>query len=115
MSTRRIQKHYSDIQKCNKSKAQLDLEMKKTCKGPKDGFYIYSWSKNKPKENYILMQKDVGELMTVDTEKGEIISAFFPFVFSGNICSQAFQVYVAQWQSLKDYSTIHDIGRGIQG
>lgn len=49
--------------------------------------------------------------MTMDPEKGEVISAFFAFLFSGNVCSQVFQVYVIQWQNLKHYSTIHDIGR----
>lgn len=69
--------------------------MKKRGKGPKDSFCIYSWSKNKPKENYILMQKEVGELMTMDPEKGEAISALFAFGFSGNVCCQVLQVYVA--------------------
>lgn len=57
MRTGRLQKHYPDIRNCNKFKAQLNLEMKKRSKGLKDGFYIYSQSKNKPKENYILVQK----------------------------------------------------------
>lgn len=53
--------------------------------------------------------------MTKDPEKGQVICAFFVFVFSGNICSQAFQIYNIQWQSLKDYSTIYDTERLIQG
>lgn len=78
-----------------KPKLSWTWKWRREAKGQKTVSTFTAEAKKNPKENYILMQKEVGELMTMDPEKGEAISALFAFGFSGNVCCQVLQVYVA--------------------
>lgn len=68
-----VQKEYKNLTKDSehnkKVKAQHDSEMKKWDKKSKQSLYIYIWSKNKPKENEILIQEVVKELARRENAK----------------------------------------------
>ncbi|KAF4803728.1 RNA-directed DNA polymerase from mobile element jockey-like protein [Turdus rufiventris] len=57
-------------------------------KGNKKGFYRYKSRKRKTKENVGPLLNRNGDLVTKDSEKAEVLIAFFALVFTGKFCLQ---------------------------
>lgn len=64
-----------------KSKVQLELKLAEDIRVNMNSFHCYIRSKRIHKENVGLAVNGVGELMTVDTNKAEVLSAFFTSLF----------------------------------
>ncbi|PKU45588.1 rna-directed dna polymerase from mobile element jockey-like [Limosa lapponica baueri] len=65
-----------------KAKDHLELNLKRDVKGSKKSFFKYISSKRKTKENVGLLLNEVGALAMEDTEKAELLNAFFASVFT---------------------------------
>lgn len=63
------------------AKAHLDLNLLKDVKTNKIGFYGYSSSKRKTRENENQLLKEEGNQLEHDMEKAEIINVFFTSAF----------------------------------
>ncbi|KAK4818277.1 hypothetical protein QYF61_009995 [Mycteria americana] len=61
-------------------------------KDNKKSFYRYVGDKKKTRENVGLLQKEMGDLVTHDTEKAEVLNDFFASVFTGKCSSHTAQV-----------------------
>ena len=60
-----------------KAKVQLVLRLVRNIKGNKKRFYCCISSKRLNKENAGLLLNEVGDLVTVYTDKAEVLNAFF--------------------------------------
>ncbi|GAB0188533.1 mitochondrial enolase superfamily member 1 [Grus japonensis] len=65
-----------------KAKAHLELNLARDVKENKKGFFKYISSKRKNRENVGPLLNEVGALVTEDTEKVELLNAFFASVFT---------------------------------
>ncbi|KGL73735.1 hypothetical protein N309_09201, partial [Tinamus guttatus] len=74
------------VRKCRdatrKAKARLESELARDVRDNKKGFYKYSSSKRKTRENVGLLLNGVGDLVAEDTEKAELLNAFFASVLT---------------------------------
>jgi len=82
------QEEYRDnVQLCRdgvrKAKAHLEMNLVKDVRGNGKGFYQYISNKRKTRENMDSLLNGAVPLLTEDTEKAKILSAFFTSVFSG--------------------------------
>ncbi|GAB0207863.1 hypothetical protein GRJ2_003252000 [Grus japonensis] len=74
-----------------KAKAHLELNLARDVKDNKKGFFKYISSKRKTRENVGLLLNEVGALVTEDTEKAELLNAFFASVFTAKVGPQESQ------------------------
>ncbi|GAB0206875.1 mitochondrial enolase superfamily member 1 [Grus japonensis] len=74
-----------------KAKAHLELNLAMDVKDNKKGFFKYISSKRKTRENVGLLLNEVGALVTEDTEKMELLNAFFASVFTAKVGPQETQ------------------------
>ncbi|GAB0182057.1 mitochondrial enolase superfamily member 1 [Grus japonensis] len=75
-----------------KAKAQLELKLSRNIKDNKKGFFKYISSKRKTRENVSPLLNEVGALvMEEDTEKVELLNAFFALVFTAKASPQETQ------------------------
>ncbi|GAB0206062.1 mitochondrial enolase superfamily member 1 [Grus japonensis] len=65
-----------------KVKAHLELKLARDVKANKKGFFKYISSKRKTRENVGPLLNEVSALVTEDTEKAELLNAFFASVFT---------------------------------
>ncbi|PKU31717.1 rna-directed dna polymerase from mobile element jockey-like [Limosa lapponica baueri] len=63
-----------------KARECLELNLAKDVKDNKKGFFEYSSSKRKTRDNVGPLLNEVGTLVTEDAEKTELLNAFFPSV-----------------------------------
>ena len=73
-----------------KAKGHLEFNLARDVK-KKKGFFNYISSKRKTRDNAGLLLNEVGVLVTEDTEKAELLSAFFASVFSAKAGTQESQ------------------------
>ena len=71
-----------------KSKAHLELNLARGVKDNKKGFFKYISCRRKVKENVGPLLNEVGALVTKDTEKAELLNAFFASVFTAKTSPQ---------------------------
>ncbi|GAB0182914.1 mitochondrial enolase superfamily member 1 [Grus japonensis] len=92
------EKHRDVVRECRdatkKAKAHLELSLARDAKDKKKGFFKYSTllsSKKTTRENVGPLLKEVGALVTEDTEKAELLNAFFASVFTAKVSPQESQ------------------------
>ncbi|KAK4810486.1 hypothetical protein QYF61_004266 [Mycteria americana] len=74
-----------------KDKAQMEFNLARDVKDNKKGFYKYIGDKKKTRENVGLLLNETGDLVTQDTEKAEVLNAFFASVFTSKTGLQEYQ------------------------
>ena len=74
-----------------KAKAHLELNLTRDVKDNKKGFFKYISSKWKTRENVGPLLKEGGDLVMEDTEKVELLNAFFASVFTAKAGPQESQ------------------------
>ena len=65
-----------------KAKVHLELNLARDVKDNKKGFFKHISSKRKTRDNVGPLLNEVGVLVTEDTEKAELLNAFFASVFT---------------------------------
>ncbi|GAB0175820.1 mitochondrial enolase superfamily member 1 [Grus japonensis] len=75
-----------------KAKALRELNLARNVKDNKKSFYKYISDKRKTRENMGPLQKEMGDLVTQDIEKAEVLNDFFASVFTGKCSSHTAQV-----------------------
>ncbi|KAF4790719.1 hypothetical protein TURU_138206 [Turdus rufiventris] len=75
-----------------KDKTHLGLSLARDIKDNKKGFYKYISSKRKIRENVRPLLNQMGVLETEDTEKVELLNAFFASVFTAEVDPQESQI-----------------------
>lgn len=71
-----------------KVKALLELNLSREEKSNKKGFYRYTSSKKKIRENVDLLQNEMGQVWWWDMETAQLLNAFFALIFTGKISLQ---------------------------
>ncbi|GAB0206764.1 mitochondrial enolase superfamily member 1 [Grus japonensis] len=74
-----------------KAKAHLELKLARDVKDNKKGFFKYISSKRKTRENVDPLLNEVSALVMEDTEKAELLNAFFVSVFTAKVDPQESQ------------------------
>jgi len=74
-----------------KAKVHLELNLAREVKNNREGFFKYSSSKWKMRENVHLLLNEVGALVMEDTGKADLLNAFFALVFTVKADPQASQ------------------------
>ncbi|KAK4828881.1 hypothetical protein QYF61_001439 [Mycteria americana] len=75
-----------------KAKAQMELNLARDIKDNKKGFYRNIGDKRKARENVGPLPKEMGDLVTQDMVKAEVLNAFFASVFTSKTGLQEPQV-----------------------
>ncbi|KAK4811175.1 hypothetical protein QYF61_019806 [Mycteria americana] len=88
------EEYRNTVQTCRdevrKAKAQLELNLARDVKGNKKGFYKYISSKRNTRESGDPLLNEVGDLVTQDMEKAEVLHAFFASVFTSKTSLQEY-------------------------
>ncbi|KFW68190.1 hypothetical protein AS28_13777, partial [Pygoscelis adeliae] len=66
-----------------KAKALIELNLARDIKGNKKRFYRYAGDKRKTRKNVGPLWNEMGDLVTRDTEKAEVLNDFFASVCTG--------------------------------
>ena len=93
-----------------KAKVHLELNLARDVKDNKKGFFKYISRKRKTRENVGLLLNEVGALVTKDTEKAELLNAFFASVFTAKASPQVSQTLEAReevWRK-EDFPLVKD-------
>lgn len=85
-----------------KVKAYLELNLARDVKDNKKGFFSCISSKRKSRENVGPLLNEGGALVVEDTEKAELLNAFFVSVFIANAGPQESQTLKARNSGEKD-------------
>ncbi|GAB0190817.1 mitochondrial enolase superfamily member 1 [Grus japonensis] len=75
-----------------KAKALIEINLARDVKDNKKSFYRYVSDKRRTRENVGPLWNEMGELVTQDIEKAEVLSDFFASVFTGKCLSHTAQV-----------------------
>ncbi|GAB0209645.1 mitochondrial enolase superfamily member 1 [Grus japonensis] len=75
-----------------KAKAQTELNLARDVKDNKKSFYSYVSDKRRTRENVGILQNYMGDLVTQDMEKAEVLNDFFASVFTSKRSSHTAQV-----------------------
>ncbi|GAB0186306.1 mitochondrial enolase superfamily member 1 [Grus japonensis] len=78
-----------------KAKARLEFSPARDVKDNKKGFFKYISSKRKTRENVGPLLNEVGALVMEDTEKVELLNAFFASVFTAKVDPQESEILEA--------------------
>ncbi|GAB0183519.1 mitochondrial enolase superfamily member 1 [Grus japonensis] len=74
-----------------KTKTLIELNLARDVKGNKKSFYRYISDKRKTRENVGPLRNEMGDLVTQDMEKGEVLNDFFASVFTSKCPSHTVQ------------------------
>ena len=69
-----------------KGEAHLVLDLVRDMKGNTKGFYMHIRSKKKTRENAGPLLNGAEHQVTRGMEKAKVLNAFFPSIFTSNIC-----------------------------
>ncbi|GAB0205316.1 mitochondrial enolase superfamily member 1 [Grus japonensis] len=75
-----------------KAKALTELNLARDVKDNKKSFYRYVSEKRRTRENVGPLRNEMGDLVTQDMEKAEVLNDFFASVFTGKCLSHTAQV-----------------------
>ncbi|GAB0208316.1 mitochondrial enolase superfamily member 1 [Grus japonensis] len=75
-----------------KAKALTEISLARDVKDNKKGFYRYVSEKRRTRENVGPLWNEMGDLVTQDMEKAEVLNDFFASVFTGKCSSHTAQV-----------------------
>ncbi|GAB0186169.1 mitochondrial enolase superfamily member 1 [Grus japonensis] len=75
-----------------KAKALTEINLARDVKDNKKSFYRYVSDKMRTRENVGPLRNEMGELVTQDMEKAEVLNDFFASVFTGKSLSHTAQV-----------------------
>ncbi|GAB0205312.1 mitochondrial enolase superfamily member 1 [Grus japonensis] len=75
-----------------KAKALIEISLARDVKDNKKSFYRYVSDKRRTRENVGPLQNEMGDLVTQDMEKAEVLNDFFASVFTGKCLSHTAQV-----------------------
>ncbi|GAB0205305.1 mitochondrial enolase superfamily member 1 [Grus japonensis] len=75
-----------------KAKALIEISLARDVKDNKKSFYRYVSEKRRTRENVGPLRNEMGELVTQDMEKAEVLNDFFASVFTGKCLSHTAQV-----------------------
>ncbi|GAB0178198.1 mitochondrial enolase superfamily member 1 [Grus japonensis] len=75
-----------------KAKALIEISLARDIKDNKKSFYRYVSEKRKTRENVGPLWNEMGDLVTQDMEKAEVLNDFFASVFTGKCLSHTAQV-----------------------
>ncbi|GAB0178869.1 mitochondrial enolase superfamily member 1 [Grus japonensis] len=75
-----------------KAKALIEINLARDVKDNKKSFYRYVSDKRRTRENVGPLRNEMGDLVTQDMEKAEVLNDFFASVFTGKCLSRAAQV-----------------------
>jgi len=98
-----------------KAKAHLQFNLSRDVKDNKKGFFKYISSKWKTRDNVGLLLNEVGVLVMGDTEKAELLNAFFASVLAakaGSRASQSLEVREKAWRQ-EDLPYLRRVGLEI--
>ncbi|GAB0190300.1 mitochondrial enolase superfamily member 1 [Grus japonensis] len=75
-----------------KAKALIEINLSRNVKDNKKSFYRYVSDKRRTRENVGPLRNEMGDLVTQDMEKAEVLNDFFASVFTGKCLSHTAQV-----------------------
>ncbi|GAB0177815.1 mitochondrial enolase superfamily member 1 [Grus japonensis] len=75
-----------------KAKALIEISLARDVRDNKKSFYRYVSDKRRTRENVGPLRNEMGELVTQDMEKAEVLNDFFASVFTGKSLSHTAQV-----------------------
>ncbi|GAB0179592.1 mitochondrial enolase superfamily member 1 [Grus japonensis] len=75
-----------------KAKALIEISLAREVKDNKKSFYRYVSDKRRMRENVGPLRNEMGDLVTQDMEKAEVLNDFFASVFTGKCLSHTAQV-----------------------
>ncbi|GAB0210120.1 mitochondrial enolase superfamily member 1 [Grus japonensis] len=75
-----------------KAKALIEISLARDVKDNKKSFYRYVSDKRRTRENVGPLRNEMGDLVTQDMEKAEVLNDFFASVFTGKCLSHTAQV-----------------------
>ncbi|GAB0179624.1 mitochondrial enolase superfamily member 1 [Grus japonensis] len=84
-----------------KAKALIELNLARAVKDNKISFYMYVSDKRKARENVGPLWNEMGDLVTQDMEKAEVLNDFFAPVFISKGSSQVTESKGRDWENAK--------------
>ncbi|GAB0204324.1 mitochondrial enolase superfamily member 1 [Grus japonensis] len=75
-----------------KAKALIEISLARDVKDNKKSFYRYVSDKRRTRENVGPLRNEMGDLVTQDMEKAEVLNDFFASIFTGKCLSHTAQV-----------------------